>query len=81
MSLIVAKLPGRGGGGILGGTGQQVPVAALAAITALALFTMPASQWRTCTGYPGIDWNTQAIGLKEKSLAQMNKSPDQTKTT
>jgi hypothetical protein len=31
MSFIVAKLPGRGGGGILGGTGQKVPVAALAA--------------------------------------------------
>ena len=35
-------------------------VAALAAITALALFIIPvASQWRTCTGNRDIDWDTQ----------------------
>jgi len=34
-------------------------ITAVAAITALAWLTMPATQWRTCTGYPGIDWDTQ----------------------
>src|SRR5262245_21384636 len=32
---------------------------ALGAITALAWFTMPAAQWRTCAGNPRIDWDTQ----------------------
>ena len=47
--------------------------------SALALFTMPASQWRTCTGYPGIDWNTQAIGLKEQKFGanEQVSGPDQ----
>jgi membrane associated rhomboid family serine protease len=30
-------------------------ITVVAAITALALFTMPAAQWRTCEGYPGVD--------------------------
>ena len=34
-------------------------ITAVTAITALAWLTMPATQWRTCTGYPGIDWDTQ----------------------
>jgi membrane associated rhomboid family serine protease/Tfp pilus assembly protein PilF len=34
-------------------------ITTLAAITALAWFTMPAAQWRTCAGNPRIDWDTQ----------------------
>jgi membrane associated rhomboid family serine protease/Flp pilus assembly protein TadD len=34
-------------------------ITALAAITALALYTMPAAQWRTCTGNSRIAWDTQ----------------------
>jgi tetratricopeptide (TPR) repeat protein len=32
---------------------------AIVAITALASFTMPAAQWRTCAGKPGIDQDTR----------------------
>jgi membrane associated rhomboid family serine protease len=34
-------------------------ITTLAAITALAWFTTPATQWRTCAGNPRIDWDTQ----------------------
>jgi tetratricopeptide (TPR) repeat protein len=34
-------------------------ITTLAAITALAWFTMPAAQWRTCAGNPRIDRDTQ----------------------